>query len=74
MGIIKKGDVDNSGLQIYNWKVSLIDSVNNIATLKSSLNAQLDNMKLNNVDFTIEDVAEMEALIEEVNQLIATLL
>lgn len=73
MGIITDAQASGTGLQIYSWKISVLDSINNIENLMAALNDQLTNMQANTVDFTAEDVTEMQALIAELNAAIATL-
>lgn len=73
MGIITDAQASSTGLQIYSWKISILDSINNIENLMSLLNAQLANMQANTIDFTAEDVTEMQTLIAELNTAIALL-
>lgn len=73
MGIITNAELDDTGLQIRSWKLALLESIGNVKTLKTSLKTQLENMKINQVDFTEEDVTEMEALLLEINVLIGEL-
>ncbi len=64
MGIIE--DLNNpTGQQIRDWKLSILDSINNIISLRMSLEMQSANMQ-NNADFTDVDRQEMDALLQEI--------
>ena len=66
MGIIE--DLGNpTGVQIREWKLSVLDSINNIIALRISLELQRDNMQ-DNTDFTDVDREEMDSLLGEIEQ------
>lgn len=68
MGIIKTARANNTGANILNTYNAALSNINQVDTSLTTLNTQIDNMKINPDDFTEEDWKEVETLRDEVNQ------
>jgi len=66
MGFLSESGASAAGQQIISWNTAINEHLNSVQTLKSSLNAQLTNMR-SNEDFTQEDIVEVEALVNNIN-------
>ena len=72
MGIIEDANGNATGIQILAWKLQLLDHLNQVDTLRASLQAQQTAMQ-NNSDFTDQDRAEMSVLMAEVYTMIGNI-
>jgi len=73
MGFISGADKLQAAQQIKQWFDNANITIDRAKVLKESIVTQLAAMKLNTVDYSLSDVAEVESLLSDLNKKIAAI-